>query len=292
MLFEKSESEFYTKKRTINLDGRLISIDKPMVMGILNVTPDSFYDGGKYNLEKDIVERVSEIISEGADFVDIGGYSTRPGASQISEKEELERLLPAVKVVKKHFPNIAISIDTFRSEIASRVVEETGACMVNDISGGNFDLKMFETVARLGVPYILMHSQGDPSTMQKKPTYNDVVQDIIMYFSERVEKLKLLGVNDIIIDPGFGFGKTVEHNYQLMNSIDAFKVFQLPVMVGISRKSMIWKVLDITPDESLNGSTVLNALSLAGGADILRVHDVKEAVETVKIVEKLKTTIF
>jgi dihydropteroate synthase len=288
MLFEKPKSEFYTKKKTINIDGRLISVDKPTVMGILNVTPDSFYDGGKYRHEKEIIERVTEIVSEGGDFVDIGGYSTRPGAPQISEEEELARLLPAVMTVKKYFPDMTVSIDTFRSGIVKRVIGEAGACMVNDISGGNFDPEMFETVAHLSVPYILMHIQGTPSTMQKKPAYNDVVQDIIMYFSERVKRLRLLGVKDIILDPGFGFGKTLEHNYELMNHFDAFKIFQLPVMAGISRKSMVWKLLNVTPEESLNGSTVLNTLSLAGGADILRVHDVREAVEAIKIVEKLK----
>jgi dihydropteroate synthase len=288
MLFENKESEVYTKKKTINLGGRLICIDKPMVMGIVNVTPDSFYDGGKYNREKALIERVTKIVEEGADFVDIGGYSTRPGAPQISEEEELQRLLPAVRMVKKYFPDIAVSIDTFRSAIVESVFNETGAFMVNDISGGNFDPKMFETVAGLGVPYILMHIQGTPATMQQNPTYDDVVQDIIICFSERVKKLRLLGVNDIILDPGFGFGKTMEHNYELLNRLDAFKIFQLPIMTGISRKSMIWKLLDITPDESLNGTTVLNTLALAGGANILRVHDVKEAVEAIFLVEKLK----
>jgi dihydropteroate synthase len=288
MLFENRESEVYTKKKTINLGGRLICIDKPMVMGIVNVTPDSFYDGGKYNREKKIIERVTKIVEEGADFVDIGGYSTRPGASQISMEEELERLLPAVRMVKKHFPDIAVSIDTFRSEIVNRIFEEAGAFIVNDISGGNFDSKMFETVAELGLPYILMHIQGTPSSMQKNPTYDDVVQDIIICFSERVKKLRLLGVNDIILDPGFGFGKTMEQNYELLNRLDAFKIFQLPIMTGISRKSVIWKLLDITPDESLNGTTVLNTLALTGGANILRVHDVKEAVEAVLIVEEIR----
>jgi len=288
MLFEKAESEFYSKRKTINVNGRLLSIDKPVVMGILNVTPDSFYDGGKYMKEKDIIERVDEIVAEGGDIVDIGGYSTRPGASQVTEDEESARLLPAVKIVRKYFPDLPLSIDTFRSGIATRVIDEVGGCIVNDISGGNFDSEMFETVAKLNVPYILMHIKGTPSTMQKNPVYNDVVQDIIMYFSERVKKLRLLGVKDIILDPGFGFGKTLDHNYEILNRIDAFKIFQLPVMVGISRKSMICKLLDITPGESLNGSTVLNTLSLLGGADILRVHDVKEAVEAVKIVEKIK----
>jgi dihydropteroate synthase len=288
MLFENRESEVYTKKKTINLGGRLICIDKPMVMGIVNVTPDSFYDGGKYNREKTLIERVTKIVEEGADFVDIGGYSTRPGASQISMEEELERLLPAVRMVKKHFPDIAVSIDTFRSEIVNRIFEEAGAFIVNDISGGNFDSKMFETVAELGLPYILMHIQGTPSSMQKNPTYDDVVQDIIICFSERVKKLRLLGVNDIILDPGFGFGKTMEQNYELLNRLDAFKIFQLPIMTGISRKSVIWKLLDITPDESLNGTTVLNTLALTGGANILRVHDVKEAVEAVLIVEEIR----
>lgn len=288
MLFEKNDSGVYIKKKSINLGGRLISIERPMVMGILNVTPDSFYDGGKYLAEKEIVERVTEIVSEGGDFVDIGGFSTRPGADQVSVEEEMGRVLPAVRAVKKHFPQLPVSIDTFRSEIVKRVIEDVGACIVNDISGGGFDDNMFETVAGLGVPYILMHIQGTPSTMQKKPVYNDVVQDIIFYFSERVKMMKLLGVKDIILDPGFGFGKTLEHNYELINSLDAFKILELPIMVGISRKSMIWKLLGVTSQESLNGSTVLNTISLAGGADILRVHDVKAAVEAIKIVEKVR----
>ncbi len=288
MLFQKNDRKFYNKKLSVNLGGELIRFDKPVVMGILNVTPDSFFDGGKYCSEEAIVARAGEIVGQGGTIIDIGAYSTRPGGDEVSGEEELARLLPAVKAVKSHFPGVPVSVDTFRASVARSVVEETGACMVNDISGGTLDKLMFETVAELGVPYILMHIQGTPATMQQNPVYRDVVKEVILFLSERVNRLKLLGVNDIIIDPGFGFGKNIEHNYELMNRLDAFKLFELPVLVGISRKAMIWRYLGIKPDEALNGTTVLNTLALMGGADILRVHDVKAAVEAVKIVSKLK----
>ena len=290
MLFQKNENQFYKKKSTINLNGKLISLSNPSVMGILNVTPDSFYDGGTYTNENSILGRAAQIIEDGGRFIDIGAMSTRPGALEISTEEELKRLLPAVKAVRKAFPAANISIDTYRSEILKVVFDEIGGFIVNDISGGTFDTQMFETVADLQLPYILMHSKGKSRIMQDNPVYQDVVKDVILFLSVQVQKLKLSGVCDILIDPGFGFGKTVAHNYELLNRLDAFKIFELPVLAGFSRKAMIWKELGITPMESLNGTTVLNTMALAGGCDILRVHDVKEAIETIRLVNKTKST--
>lgn len=290
MLFQKNDHQFYRKKSTINLNGKLINLTQPTVMGILNVTPDSFYDGGTYTNENSILERALQIIEDGGHFIDIGAMSTRPGALEISTEEELKRLLPAAKAVRKAFPDAKISIDTYRSEVLRGVFDEIGGFIVNDISGGTFDTKMFETVAHLQLPYILMHSRGKSRIMQDNPVYQDVVKDVILFLSGQVQKLKLLGVCDILIDPGFGFGKTVAHNYELLNCLDAFKIFELPVLAGFSRKAMIWKELGITPFESLNGTTVLNTLALAGGCDILRVHDVKEAVETIRLVNKTKSS--
>jgi dihydropteroate synthase len=288
MLFQKIEKPFYRKKESIQLNGRLILLNKPCVMGILNLTPDSFYEGSRYQQEKEILVRAEEILLEGGLIIDIGAVSTRPGANFVSEGAELERLLPAVKVIRQHFPEAYLSIDSFRSGVVTKVYDEIGGFLVNDISGGNMDGQMFETVAKLGLPYILMHIQGTPDTMQKNPTYQDVVKDILLALSEKINTLKLLGVNDIIVDPGFGFGKNLRHNYDLLNSLDSFRLFELPLMVGVSRKAMIWKLLNGSPGESLIGTTVLNTLSLMGGADILRVHDVREAVETVKLVSEIK----
>ncbi len=288
MLFQKNDNQFYKKKSTINLNGKLINLTTPTVMGILNVTPDSFYDGGTYTNENTILGRAIQIIEEGGHFIDIGAMSTRPGALEISTEEELKRLLPAVKAVRNEFPDANISIDTYRSEVLKVVFDEIGGFIVNDISGGTFDPKMFETVADLQLPYILMHTRGKSNTMQNNPVYQDVVKDIILFLSTQLQKLKLIGVSDILIDPGFGFAKTAAHNYELLNRLDAFKIFELPVLTGLSRKAMIWKELGITPLESLNGTTVLNTLALSGGCDILRVHDVKEAVETIRIVNKTK----
>jgi len=288
MLFQKNDRPFYRKKRSIQLNGQLIMLDQPVVMGILNLTPDSFYDGGRYQKEKKVLLRAEEIQEQGALLIDIGAVSTRPGASEVSEQEEIDRLLPAVRVIRKNFQHVNLSIDSYRSEVIRRIVSETGDCIVNDISGGMLDDKMFETVAKLGLPYVLAHLQGTPQTMQKNPSYRDVVKDILLDVSDKVNKLKLLGVNDIILDPGFGFGKNQDHNYELLNRIDSFRLFELPLLVGLSRKAMIWKLLGITPEDSLNGTTVLNTLALMGGADILRVHDVHEAVEAVKLVSELK----
>lgn len=288
MLFQKNDRPFYRKKKTIQLNGGLIFLNEPVVMGILNLTPDSFYDGGRFRNEKTVLYRVEEILDQGGQIVDIGAVSTRPGAHEVSEKDEISRLLPYVKSVRTHFPQAILSIDSYRSGVISRVVNETGNCLVNDISGGELDSRMFQTVAELGLPYILMHMQGIPRTMQQNPSYSNVVKEIMLGMSKKVNALKLLGVNDIILDPGFGFGKSIEHNYQILNQLDSFRLFELPLMVGLSRKTMIWKLLNITPEESLNGTTALNTLALMGGADILRVHDVKEAVEAVRLVRELK----
>ena len=259
-------------------------------MGILNCTPDSFYDGGVYNSDKSILKRSNQILEEGGVFIDIGAMSTRPGAMEISLEEELYRLLPAVKVIKKEFPAVSLSVDTYRSEVVQQVYDQIGDFIINDISGGTFDDLMFEKVAYLNLPYLLMHSKGRSDKMQNNPVYEDVVKEVIFFLSAQVQKLKILGVSDILIDPGFGFGKSAAHNFELLNRLDAFRIFELPVLVGISRKAMIWKELEITADKSLNGTTVLNALAFAGGCDILRVHDVKEALETIKLVDKLKNS--
>jgi len=289
MLFSKNDKSFYKKKSTLNMNGKLIDLSSPVVMGILNVTPDSFYDGGDYTTKDAIIKRASQILDEGGQFIDIGAMSTRPGAMEISLREELDRLLPAVKAVRTEFPEVSLSVDTYRSEVIEAIYNEIGNFMVNDISGGTFDAKMFETVARFHLPYILMHSKGKSDQMQNGPVYEDVVKDVVLFLSTQVQKLRLLGVSDIIIDPGFGFGKTSDHNYELLNRLGAFKIFELPVLVGVSRKAMIWRTLGITPDESLNGTTVLNTIALSAGCDILRVHDVKEAVETIKLVGKIKS---
>jgi len=289
MLFAQNDKSFYKKRSTLNLNGKLISLSSPLVMGILNVTPDSFYDGGAYTTESAIIKRAAKILDEGGQFIDIGAMSTRPGSVEISLQEELDRLLPAVRAVRKKFPAVSLSIDTYRSEVIKAVYNEIGGFVVNDISGGTFDDKIFETVADLHLPYILMHSKGKSAVMQDSPVYEDVVKEVILFLATKVQILRQLGVCDIIIDPGFGFGKTAEHNFELLNRLDAFRIFELPLLVGVSRKAMIWRTLDISPEESLNGTTVLNTLALTGGCDILRVHDVKEAVETIKLVGKIKS---
>ncbi len=291
MLISQSAGKFLKRKNKISIGSEEIDFTIPIVMGIVNVTPDSFYDGGKMTVEKVLLASVEKMVNDGVSILDIGGVSTKPGALQVSTKTELERLLPAVTAIRKNFPTIPISIDTFRSWVAVRIIDEIGPIMVNDISGGSLDSNMFETIGKLKVPYILSHIQGTPSTMQENPQYEDLMKEISSYFSERVKKLSKFGVEDIIIDPGFGFGKNLDHNYELLNRLDSFKVFQLPVMVGLSRKSMIWKALEISPETSLNGTTVANTLAIMGGADILRVHDVKEAVEVIKIFCEIKASI-
>jgi len=272
--------------KSINCKGNLIDFTTPKVMGILNVTPDSFFDGGKFQNEKSILLHVENMLSEGATFIDVGAYSSRPGAKHISEKEELDRILPIVTLLVKKFPEILLSIDTFRSEIAKQCIE-AGACLINDIAAGSMDENMFKTVAKLQVPYILMHMQGTPQNMQANPTYKNVTTEVIYYFSEKLAKLRAIGVNDLIIDVGFGFGKTTAHNFELLKNLSFFKSLDVPILAGLSRKSMLYKTLNNTQNEALNATTSANTIALLKGANILRVHDVKEAVEAIKIVNQL-----
>ena len=272
----------------INVNGRLMDLSEPQVMGILNVTPDSFYAGNRGTTEESIVKRLHQIMDEGASIVDIGAYSTRPGADEVSMEEEMSRLRTGLELIRKHRPEAIVSVDTFRADVAKMCVEEYGVALINDISAGQMDEQMFPTIALLGIPYIIMHMKGTPKDMQIAPQYEHLLKEIFYFFSEKVQKLRDLGVKDIILDPGFGFGKTLEHNYQLMNHLEEFKLFELPVLVGVSRKSMIYKLLETTPEEALNGTSILNTIALQKGAHILRVHDVKEAVEAKRIVQKMK----
>lgn len=273
---------------TLNLRGKLYSLCEPKIMGILNVTPDSFYAESRTSNEEHIAARVQQLMDDGADMIDIGGYSSRPGADDVSPEEEMNRLRRGLRVVRRLYPEVPISVDTFRADVARMCVEEEGADIINDISGGMMDRQMFRTVARSGVPYILMHMQGTPDTMQQAPHYDNLRREVMLYFAERIDRLCQMGAKDIIVDPGFGFGKTLEHNYELFHHLDDFNLFNLPLLVGISRKSMIYKLLGGTPQTSLNGTTVLNTIALMKGAHILRVHDVKEAVEAKRIVMKMK----
>lgn len=272
---------------TINCKGKLIDLSSPKVMGILNVTPDSFYDGGAYKDEKSILSQVETMLREGATFIDIGGYSSRPGAEHVSEDEELKRVIPVVELILQQFPSAILSIDTFRSHVAKACIE-AGAAIINDISAGKLDEDMLLTIGKLRVPYIMMHMKGTPQNMQQNTEYEDLVHDINYYFSERINKARSLGINDIIIDPGFGFSKTLEQNYELMNKLELLKICGLPILTGVSRKSMIYKLLEIDSKEALNGTTSLNTISLMKGASILRVHDVKEALECISIYNSLK----
>lgn len=275
---------------TLNLRGKLYSLCEPKIMGILNVTPDSFYAESRTSDEEHIAARVQQLMDDGADMIDIGGYSSRAGADDVSPEEEMNRLRRGLRVVRRLYPEVPISVDTFRADVARMCVEEEGADIINDISGGMMDRQMFRTVARLGVPYILMHMQGTPGTMQQAPHYDNLRREVMLYFAERIDRLCQMGAKDIIVDPGFGFGfgKTLEHNYELFHHLDDFNLFNLPLLVGISRKSMIYKLLRGTPQTSLNGTTVLNTIALMKGVHILRVHDVKEAVEAKRIVMKMK----
>lgn len=274
--------------KTINIKGELLELSQPIVMGILNITPDSFFAESRKQDEQEIVARVAEILTQGGKIVDIGAQSTRPSSTLLSSKEEIERLKPALNIINKEFPDAILSVDTFYSDVARFCVEEHGVDIINDISGGEMDKNMFDTVASLNVPYILMHMRGTPQTMSQLTDYDNLIQDIFYYFSKKIAELHLKGVNDIIIDPGFGFSKTIDQNYELMASLKGFSIFDLPLLVGISRKKMIYNLIDSTAEESLNGTSILNTFALQNGADILRVHDVKEAVETIKITEKLK----
>jgi dihydropteroate synthase len=271
---------------TINCKGKLLNFDSPIVMGILNVTPDSFYDGGNLSNEDKIIEKANQMLSEGATILDVGGYSSKPGATEVSEKEEINRVVPAIKSILSQFPDAILSVDTFRSSVAREAVN-AGASIINDISAGDLDKSMFATVRQLQVPYCIMHIQGNPKIMQQNPNYQNVVTEVFYSLSKKVELLKELGVNDILIDPGFGFGKTIEHNYEILNHLNHFSLMNLPILIGVSRKSMIYKVLDNTPSEALNGTTALNSFALMKGANILRVHDVKQAQETIYLFNKL-----
>lgn len=273
---------------TINCKGELIDLSIPKVMGILNVTPNSFFDGGKYKNENEILSQVDKMLSEGAAFIDIGAYSSKPSAEFVTEQEEIDRIVPAIELILKHFPETLLSIDTFRAEVAKASIE-SGAAIINDIAAGELDEKMFDVIAHYNVPYIMMHMRGNPQTMQSLTQYDDISKEMLFYFSEKVKKARSLGINDLILDPGFGFAKTTDQNYEVMQKMELFNVLDLPVLAGISRKSMIYKTLDIMPQEALNGTTFLNTIALTKGAKILRVHDVKEAVECVTLFEKLTT---
>ena len=280
----KSTSPIY-----INVKGQLLDLSIPQVMGILNVTPDSFYAGSRMQTEEDIAARARQIIDEGAAIIDIGAYSSRSNAEHISAEEEMNRLRTGLEILNRNHPEAIISVDTFRADVAAQCVNEYGVAVINDIAAGEMDHRMFQTVAGLGVPYIMMHMQGTPQNMQKHPHYDNLLKEVFLYFAQKVQQLRDLGMKDIILDPGFGFGKTVEHNYELLAHLEEFRVFELPLLVGVSRKSMIYRLLGNTPQDALNGTTVLDTICLLKGADILRVHDVREAVEAVRIVEKLKS---
>lgn len=286
--FFQPSASFLTKMTSINLRSAIYNFDKPKIMGILNVTPDSFYDGTKYTSQPELLTRVREMIEEGVDFIDLGAYSSRPGAGMISEEEELSRLEPSIAIIRKEFPDLFLSIDTFRSGVARRMVRDFGADIINDISAGTIDPMMFETMADLNVPYIIMHMQGNPQNMQDHPKYGSLVKDILKFLAQKKHELNLLGVKDIIVDPGFGFGKTLDHNYKILADLDMFSLLEAPVMVGISRKSMISGLLKISAEDSLIGTSAAHSYALLKGADILRVHDVKAAKETIGIIQKIK----
>lgn len=273
---------------TINVNGKLMDLSTPQVMGILNVTPDSFYEESRTKSISDISQRTVQIVEEGASIIDIGAYSSRSGADDIPAEEEMNRLRKGLGIIRELYPEAIVSVDTFRSDVARMCVEEYGVQIINDISGGALDANMFKTVAQLGVPYILMHMKGTPQTMSDAPHYDNLIREVMLYFAEKVQQLRDLGAKDIILDPGFGFAKTLEHNYQLMEHLEDFRLLNLPVLVGISRKSMIYRLSGTTPQEALNGTTVLNTIALMKGANILRVHDVKECVEAIRIVETMQ----
>jgi len=283
----KSKDTFFSSKPCINCGGRLLSFERPQVMGILNITPDSFYSDSRQMSAEHIREQAGKMIKEGAAILDVGAVSSRPGSKAIPESEELNRLCPALNNLRKHYPDALISVDTFRSAVARKVVKEYGVDIINDISGGQMDEAMFETVAELQVPYVLMHMKGTPENMQNNTQYDYLVQEMLLYFSEKINRLNRLGVNDIIIDPGFGFAKNSSQNFEILGSLDSFHILEKPLMVGVSRKSMIYKTLDISASDALNGSTALHAVALMCGANILRVHDVQEAVEVVRLLEML-----
>ncbi|WP_264537153.1 dihydropteroate synthase [Flavobacterium sp. N1736] len=272
----------------INCKGQLIDLSIPKIMGILNVTPNSFFDGGKYSNEDEIISQVGKMLSEGATFIDIGAYSSKPSAEFVSEKEEIERIIPVIELILKHFPDTLLSIDTFRAEVAKASIEN-GAAIINDIAAGELDDKMFDVIAKYNVPYIMMHMRGNPQTMQSLTQYEDIVKEILFYFSEKVNKARSFGINDLILDPGFGFAKTTDQNYEVLQKMELFNLLELPVLAGVSRKSMIYKTLNNTAQDALNGTTVLNTIALTKGAKILRVHDVKEGMECITLFEKMNS---
>ncbi|WP_031428206.1 dihydropteroate synthase [Flavimarina sp. Hel_I_48] len=272
--------------KSITCKGRLIPLQKPVVMGILNLTPDSFYDGGKYADNESIIDQTARMLSEGATFIDLGAYSSRPGADHVCEEEELERLLPIITLLLERFPDILLSIDTFRARVARQSIE-AGAALINDISAGMLDDNMLKTVAELQVPYIMMHMRGTPQTMKSLTEYDNLVKDVLFYFSERVAEAQKQGINDLIIDPGFGFAKTINQNFELLSRMELFQALDFPLLAGLSRKSTIYKTLELEPSQALNGTTVLNTIALQKGATIVRVHDVKPAIEAVKLLENL-----
>ena len=272
----------------LNVNGRLLDLSTPCVMGILNLTPDSFYAHSRMETDEAIAARTHQIVDEGAAIIDVGAYSSRPGAADVSAGEEMARLRRGLEIIRREVPEAVVSVDTFRADVARMCVEEYGVAIVNDISAGELDKDMFATVAELRVPYVMMHMLGRPQDMQQAPHYDNVVREVFLYFARKVQQLRDMGAYDLVLDPGFGFGKTLEHNYELMARLEEFSVFELPLLVGISRKSMIYKLLGISPEEALNGTTVLHTIALQKGADILRVHDVRQAVEAVRIVEALK----
>lgn len=284
--FSTSDTLF-SRNLSLNLGGRIMELSTPRVMGIINVSPDSFYERSRFPQAERAVERAREMIDQGADILDVGAVSSRPGAEEVPEKEELERLSRVLEALRHEFPDFPVSVDTWRSGIARTVRERFGIHMINDISAGNLDPHMFATMASLEIPYILMHMQGTPKSMQEDPVYKNVVDDLLQFFAERVYKLRKLGLNDMVIDPGFGFGKTLEQNYEILRSFDMFRMLELPLMAGISRKSMIYKLLDTEPDEALNGTTAAHMAVLIKGARLLRVHDVAAARETIKIFQQI-----
>jgi dihydropteroate synthase len=280
------QSKIFSTNKTLNVAGRLIDLSIPKVMGILNVTPDSFYDGKKFTTPSDILNQAETMISEGADFIDVGGYSSRPGAENIFQEEEINRVVPAIELIVKKFPTTILSVDTFRAEVARRAID-AGAHIINDISGGDLDETMFGTVATLKIPYVLMHMKGTPQTMTQLSSYENLLLEIISSLQSKINRLHQLGVKDIIVDPGFGFAKNMEQNFELLKKLDQLQVLGMPILAGLSRKSMIWKTLKISSDEALNGTTSLNTIALLKGASILRVHDVKEAKEVISLVSQL-----
>ncbi|MBX2968037.1 MAG: dihydropteroate synthase [Cyclobacteriaceae bacterium] len=285
-MISAGQNTAFSTNKTLNIGGRLLTLDTPLVMGVINITPDSFYTGSRQTDEKDILNHVEKMLTDGASIIDIGGYSSRPGAEHIAEEEEVHRVVHPITGIRKRFPEAVISIDTFRSSVARKAVD-AGADMINDISGGELDSEMHNTVAQLQAPYICMHMKGTPETMTSLADYNNLEHEIIAYFHQKIVALQMAGVKDIVIDPGFGFAKTIDQNFQLMNSLNMLSILGKPLLIGVSRKSMIWKTLQASPEHALNGTTALNMVALLKGASILRVHDVKEAVETVKLFARL-----